>query len=332
MGELLLESGDEPALLYIRLDFTNREVAERIDLLAEAGTRSRIFGLHLVWPADRVALGTYISTGGELPAVYSFGSLSVLPPLADGVACHLSARSLTKSQVHVTMSDLPSWLQFEVDGFARRGPIPGRFFEKETPIEAVIRPIASSSFLGHQQAELSIRTTDFREEYKTLTLGVSATFEVAVPCVEALPSKRIVVAQEGVHPTRVELRNFGNRPADFKVLNKNPRIGLGYLPSIPPVESGRPGRATLDLTVDSAGLSVDRYDLPLTIKVDGGAPESVEILVKIRVVEVVCEPASLDFGTIPKTRKSQMIVIALLGTFSLVVLLIILWLVLASAQ
>jgi hypothetical protein len=90
--------------------------------------------------------------------------------------CHdrpyrLSIANATSVPLVVTFSDLPHWLEFEVDGRPRGGPIDGPFFERTAPFSVTLRP----RHLGRQAGTLRLCTNDPRPEMREIDLQLTSS-------------------------------------------------------------------------------------------------------------------------------------------------------------
>lgn len=75
----------------------------------------------------------------------------------------------------VRFADLPPWLTFEVNGRARKGPLPGLFFERNAPFAVQLNANVS----GKHDGVVRIETNDPRPQFHVIALCLSACIEPA---------------------------------------------------------------------------------------------------------------------------------------------------------
>lgn len=277
--------------------------------------------------ATRRALpvGLYDFHGSPEPHPHDFG---VLDPTTSGpeslVSFTLSIQSLTSIPLVVSFADLPAWLSFEVDGYQRRGPSRGRFFERAAPFTVEIRPIRTPQFLGSRQDRLCLWTNDARPEFQMVDLQFSAKIESARPVLRAIPPER--VRAHSSEPCLVEalVENWGQSPAQVTLQAIDPALHVAERPVIPGALDGQPGRATLQIQISPAKLSPGPQALTLTLRVDGGVPPEITLPVGVDVVASQERDTPLGSAARLPMRLPPAIAVAALFTLLLLLALIVL--------
>ncbi len=171
------EDGAELELIGLHDSLEEKPLASSFQLLLETLTGERTSSEILVRLASRrsYAHGRYDFDGTADPHPCDFGALDLsAEDLERPRSCRISFQDVTKEPLRVCFSNLPGWLVFEVDGFQRKGPVDGRFFERTAPFEVEIRPVLSPESIGHRLDYLLLQTNDGRPSFKEMLLEFSA--------------------------------------------------------------------------------------------------------------------------------------------------------------
>jgi hypothetical protein len=153
-------------------------LARTLEIRAESVSgQVRLFTIH---PRSTVhpvrPLGRYSFQDSPEPRPFDFGTLfPAAPGAASGPRYILACENLGQQPLVVAIEDLPSWLTFEIDGFQRRGPAAGRFFERAAPFTASLFVNAPPPGGGRLSGRLVLRTNDTREPWRTMILELAAT-------------------------------------------------------------------------------------------------------------------------------------------------------------
>lgn len=265
-----------------------KSLAGPVELLAETLGGESLASEILVRLATRRTrpVGQYDFQGFAEPRSFDFGRLD---PAASGPevlqSYAVSFRNLTSVPLNVSFADLPPWLVFEVDGYQRRGPAVGRFFERTAPFQAQIRPIRSFEFLGLQHGRLNLWTNDSRPHLQQIAIELSADIESAKPyvTVEAPEPVRVSTAE----PCWVEARlvNWGKSSSRLSLKGLSPVLQIEGRPTVPGAKDGEPGRATLRIRIVSEKLPTGSHPLTLTLRVEDGEPAEIVVPVWVSVVQ-----------------------------------------------
>lgn len=270
-------------------------------------------------------VGLFDFQGSPEPLPHDFG---VLDPTASGpetlTSYTLSFQNLTSVHLVVSFADLPAWLTFEVDGYQRRGPAKGRFFERAAPFQVEIRPIRTPQFLGFQQGRLCLWTNDTRPAFQMVDLRFSARIEASRPVLRALPPEPVRTTSTEPCVVEAQVENWGQSPARISLRAPDPSIELVERPVIPGAVDGQPGRGRLRMQISPARLSPGPHTLSLALRVDGGVPPEITVPVRLDVVAAPEREAPLHPATKVPLRLSPAFAVAALFALLLLLALIVL--------
>jgi len=263
-------------------------------------------------------LGLFDFHGSPVPAPFDFGFVD---PTANRTemspAYQIRVNHLTSIPLLISFSGLPPWLTVHVDGRERRGPAEGRFFEREAPFVATIRPIASPRFLGRQIGVVYGQTNDPRPQFRSFELHFAASIEPARPFVRVAAPGSIAVRAGRIASGAIALENCGRQPARVSARAADHALEFPSLPVIPPYAEGHAGTATLPIRIDTSRLLPGRHHLGVTIAVDDGEPAEVKTIVPVD-VELAAEETAEE-----KPRVRPELVAALLSFLLLVLSIIV---------
>lgn len=209
--------------------------------------------------------------GSPTPRPYDFG--------AGGGAYTIAVENRAAAPLTAAFADLPEWMEFEVDGCSRRGPLAGRFFERTAPFRVTLRP----RLLGRRTGSLRMQTNDVRPELRDVELQFAACVTparphlrvIAPPPFEALPSSEPLAAG-------VRLENWGRSPARVTCQSRTPAIAAAPT-VVPSARDGEPGTAVLPVQILPAQLPAGVHALAVELHVDGGEPADVRVVLHVTV-------------------------------------------------
>jgi len=290
-GEVLQLEGRSAALLVAAAhDFLEDTfLTGTIELVADGleGQR-RICAIAVRLATRRTqALGRYGFEGEPEPRPHDFGRLDAAAVGAgEPPSYELSFESLTSIPLVVSFADLPAWLVFAVNGYQRRGPVSGRFFERVAPFRVEIRPNRSLQFLGVQRGRVVLHTNDARPAWQRLDLEFAAEIESAKPYLTLTPLERVRVPAGEVVWVEATLTNWGQSPARVSLRSRSPALQLPDRPAVPSLHDGQPGQVALRIRLVSTGLAQGTHALSLTLRVENGEPPEINIPIWVDVTAV----------------------------------------------
>jgi len=293
-----------------------RLLAESLDGKSRAAEIPVRFATHRTQP-----YGQFGFQGLPEPRVFDFGSLDVKSSGQDMLPAYtLSIQNLTSVPLVVSFADLPAWLVFEVDGYQRRGPVSGRFFERTAPFQVEIRPICSLQFLGTQRSSLRLRTNDARPAWRDVNLEFTARIETTKPYVTLTAPQRARLAPGEAGWVEAVLTNWGHSPARLSLRSLSPALQLHDRPVVPGARDGKPGQATLRIRIAPSQLPPGPHSLLLTLRIENGEPQDIAIPVGVDVVAASEKPETPRFRLRPKivaaAAISLLLVLILILIFS----------------
>lgn len=310
--------------LVARHDFLeDQTLAGSLQLIAESldGEKS-VSGIEVRLATHRSqALGNYGFQGfPEPPKPFDFGTLDIAasgPEVIDSYV--LSFQSRTSVPLRVSFSHLPAWLVFEVDGFQRRGPAAGRFFEREAPFQVDIRPVRNFHFLGLQRDRLLMETDDARPDFQRVEIEMTARVESSKPYVTVSPLEPVHVSLQEIHWAEVELMNWGLSPALLSLKSVGAGLQVQARPVVPAFQDGQPGQAALRIRISPRQLTPGSSSSSLALRVENGEPREITVPIPVRVdpVEEAVPPIVLK----PRKLRPE---IAVVMVFLLLLLLVLL--------
>jgi hypothetical protein len=212
--------------------------------------------------------------GSPVAAAFDFGTGD--QPYVLGIANRASISLV------VSISDLPEWMSFEVDGRDRAGPLSGCFFRRTAPFRVALRP----RLFGQRFGSLRISTNDPRPAFREMELPFAARFEPAQPCVRAFPAPDVRLRADQKATARAKLENWGRTAARTSLQAASQGLRANECPVIPPSVDGRPGTALVPIEVLPAQLTAGLHALTLSLRVEGGEPASVDVPVQVEVTPV----------------------------------------------
>lgn len=270
-------------------------------------------------------LGHYDFQGSPEPCPYDFGALDPTASGPEALASYtLSFQNLTSVPLVVSFAELPAWLTFEVDGYQRRGPARGRFFERAAPFQVEIRPIRTPQFLGPQQDRLCLWTNDSRPAFQMVDLLFSARIEATRPLLRALPPEPVQTTSAEPCWVEAQMENWGLSPARISLRAPDPSIELAERPVIPGAVDGQPGRGTVRMKISPARLSPGSHALSLALRVDGGVPPEITVPIRVHVVAAPKQETPLRSVTKAPLRLPPAVAVAALFALLLLLALIVL--------
>lgn len=231
-------------------------------------------------------LGQYDFQCFQEPRPFDFGILDPMSSDPESLTSYkISVQNLTSVPLMVSFADLPVWLVFEVDGYQRRGPAIGRFFERAAPFQVEIRPIHAPQFLGTQNGRLCLWTNDPRPSFQTMELQLSARIEAARAYLRALPPEPVHTSSTEPCWLEIVVENWGQSSARVSLRAPDSAIELAERPEVPGAMDSQPGRATLRIQISPARLSPGSHAFSLALLVEDGVPPEITVPVRINVKE-----------------------------------------------
>jgi hypothetical protein len=305
-ANIRLERGGGSTDLYFEIvAASGEEVPEVLALVAE-GDDSRTFSVRLRWNQE-VRLGRFDFNGLLAPQRFDFGDVD---PRADEPATRYRLRvsSLTTEPLRIRLKDLPSWLALETAGLRRPGPLPGTFFDRPTPVDLTLYP-PSLDALGPLRAVVRLETDDMRGAMQHFDLELAARFGSRRPRLRVVGVPALQVMRGGEYPLRLDLENFGTVPARLSVADTSPGIGHNQHTPEVPAACSEPGRAVLELVVNTVELEHGTHERFCEIAVEEGDPARLRIPLRISVRNVTWQH-EIDFGRLEAGRPKQVVFLA----------------------
>lgn len=270
----VLESGSAGVTLALTATHAaDSDFRGSLQLLVTAGGAEHLEELPVQMTARRLnPVAHFDFNGSPSPRPWDFGN--------GDTPYELSVTSSTSIPVVVRCADLPAWMMFEVDGRRRSGPLPGRFFERSTPVTIRLRP----QVLGRHDGSLHLETSDPRPQRQSIDLRFSACLQSAKPCVRAVVPSRTRVRPNQTIIAIARLENWGGVPA--RILRRSPlhpsvQVAESFV--IPAARDGNPGTMLLGIRVVAAHLEAGAHTLPVALHVAGGEPAEVTVALPVEI-------------------------------------------------
>jgi hypothetical protein len=256
-----------------------------LELKAESLTgESRISEIQVRLTARRLQpVGVFSFRGSSEPGPVDFGVLDIAasgPEVLE--SCTLSFENRTSVPLKVSFADLAAWLVFEVDGYQRRGPAAGRFFERDAPFQVDLRPVRVAHFLGAQQGRLLLRTNDSRPDYQQVELDLSAQIVSSRPYLEVIPPERVRIAPGEQVWVEAMLKNHGQESARLREA-RSPGLHIPDWPVVPANQDGQPGTAALRIRV-APQLPPGHHALSFTVSSRNSDQRDIAVPIRVEVV------------------------------------------------
>jgi len=213
---------------------------------------------------------------------------------------------VTSVPLTVSFSDLPAWLRFSVDGQERKGPLPGRFFERPAPIDALITPLADVEFLGHRTGAIRVHSNDARDAYRRFDLRFLARIEASAPLIRVAWSTDVQIVHRGKLQTEAMVENWGNVPARLSDAGRNVALSLVQPVEVAACRDGAPGVARLPIRVNASQLQPGFHELAFPLNVENGLPAVVIVPFRVNVA-----PAARRKGRRPRIETAIALIAAL---------------------
>lgn len=233
----------------------------------ELGARLESLRVHIT-ARPRHPLADIAFNGSALPLPFEFATAGIYT---------ISVANRTSVPLTVTFADLPDWMEFQVDGCSRRGPVAGVFFERIAPFSVTLRP----RFLGRHQGLLRMRTNDPRPELRDVELRFFSSVAPQRPHVRALAPPPLVAPAAKALTTHVQLENWGLSPAHVTCLTGAPSLTAGQIVPIPPLRNGQPGMAALPIRIASSQLAAGTHRLVVDLHIEEGEPSSCSVPLQV---------------------------------------------------
>ncbi|HEY0373095.1 MAG TPA: hypothetical protein VGD79_13910 [Thermoanaerobaculia bacterium] len=219
----------------------------------------------------RQPLAEILFNGAPAPLPHNFGS--------DGGDYTIDVANRTSVPLVVTFADLPEWLELEVDGCSRRGPVLEVFFERAAPFHVALRPHQ----LGRQTGSLLMKTNDRRTDLQEVELQFTSCVTPVRPQVRALPAPQLAVRAPKALATHIRLENWGRSPARVTCGNHPAALMVAVITDVPAARDGVPGTAVLPIRVHSSQLWPGAHVLTLDLQIAGGDPLQCSVALHVTV-------------------------------------------------
>lgn len=263
--------GDGAIRLAIRLTAdVDGTLSSSMTLLVREGSSERAESLSLRVVRQQVEpVAAILFNGASAPQPFEFDD--------ERPAYVLSVANRGTERLITTLADLPEWLEVEVDGVRRSGPMPGDFFERAAPFEMTLRP----RYVGAHRGSVALRTNDLRPELRNVHLPLSSRFAPLRPHVRALPPPHLYI--ETVRPVTapVRLENWGRTPAPLRASVVPLELSVGAIPVVPAAADGKPGTALLQVRIDPRKLVAGPQAKVIELDVDGSDPARCTLTLQI---------------------------------------------------
>lgn len=228
-------------------------------------------------------VGVFSFHGSPEPGPVNFGVLDIAasgPEVLD--SCTLSFGNRATVPLKVSFFDLPAWLVFEVDGYQRRGPATGRFFERDAPFQVDLRPVRAAHLLGAQKSCLTLRTNDSCPDYQQVKLDFSAQIVSSKPYLEVIPPERVRIASGAQDWVEATLKNHGQEPARLREVRTS-GLYIPEWPVVPGAQDGQPGTAVLRIRV-APQLPPGHHTSSFTVGAKNSDQRDIAVPIRIEVV------------------------------------------------
>ena len=210
--------------------------------------------------------------GGAAPAPFVF---------EDGATYTLAVTNRNSVPLVVTLFDLPEWLELDVDGCTRGGPLEGPFFERKAPFTLSLRP----RLLGRHEGALRMRTNDRQRELQDVLLPFSAEVVPLRPHVRAVPPAIVETPAKNV-TVHASLENWSRTPARVRASVTTQCATVPARMRVPAALRDGPGTADLPIRIAASRLAAGTHVLIVSLQIEDGDPAHCSVPVRIHVTGV----------------------------------------------